>query len=98
LRVSIKNTDGDHIINLIDIKYAEADSNYTTIVTTKKKILVSKSLKTFEDVLGLIRCHRSFLVNPNYIDRMKDGYAFIDEKAIPISQNKELIINNIIVI
>ena len=57
------------IIEIKDIIYLVSDSCYTTFhLSDKSKVVMSKTLKTYEDILGdnFIRIHRSFLVNLDF--------------------------------
>jgi two-component system LytT family response regulator len=83
------------LVSVSDIIRAEADSNYTFFcLSDRKRILVSRTIKEFENLLsgsGMIRVHQSHLVNINYIDRFfkKDGgYLLLkDGTKIPVSPN-----------
>ncbi len=60
-----------------DITRCESSINYTTIFTNdKKKLLVSKTLKEFEELLseyGFFRVHQSHLINLNSIKSYNKG-------------------------
>jgi len=87
-------------VALSEIIRCEADNTYTHFfLSTDEKILVSKSLKEYADLLrpnGFLRTHQSHLVNPKYIKSWlkEDGgvlLLFSGEK-IPISKpNKEMV-------
>lgn len=63
--------------NIQDIIRVEANSNYSTFyLSDKPKIVVSKTLKEFEEVLtpnGFFRIHQSHLVNLHYIEYFHPG-------------------------
>jgi len=86
-----------HVIDTKDITRCESDAGYTSfIIINNKKIIVSKNLKHFEELLSdchFFRTHQSHLVNLNYIDhyvKTDGGYLVMkDGKAIPVSQRKK---------
>lgn len=75
-KVTVPMQDGFEVINVDDIFYCKADDNYTEIVFENRKMLVSKTLKHFEDLLKpylFARVHKSFLVNVSKIVKYKKG-------------------------
>ena len=70
-RIAIPSMEGLQFIDLDDIVYLEAQSNYTTIyLKDAPKLTVSKTLKDFEEILPpsvFIRIHHSYLVNKNHV-------------------------------
>jgi two-component system LytT family response regulator len=97
-RITINTHDGLSIIKLTDIVRIEADGNYSTIyLNTKEKILASKSLKEFEELLpesSFCRTHQSHIVGLNFVKKMiKDdgGYLLMEngEKVIISRRKKE---------
>ncbi|WP_231460186.1 LytTR family DNA-binding domain-containing protein [Pedobacter sp. Leaf132] len=87
-------------INLSEIVRCEADNTYTHFfLANSEKILVSKSLKEYADLLrpnGFLRTHQSHLVNPKYVKSWlkEDGgiLRLINGDKIPISKpNKETV-------
>lgn len=56
-----------------DIKYAEAQGNYIKLVTTANDILLRMSFSELEEKLkgNYLRAHKSYMVNPAYIDRIE---------------------------
>jgi len=76
-RIAIPSLEGILFINISEIIYLEAESNYTIIHTTEnKKITVSKTLKDFEELLPssmYIRIHHSFIINKKLIQRYVKG-------------------------
>jgi len=94
-RLVLKNLDKVHVVNIDDIIYVKSDNNYSTFyLKDVKKIVVSKTIKSFEEKLkGLhfLRSHQSYLVNLNYIqsfDKKNDTIILSDNSNIPISQSK----------
>ena len=87
-------------VALSDIIRCEADNSYTFFfLANGEKILVSKSLKEYADLLtpnGFLRTHQSHLVNPKYVKSWlkEDGGILLLTTAekIPVSKpNKETV-------
>lgn len=97
-KIVLSEQDSIHILNSVDIIYCSSEGNYTTFFTTlpEDKIVISKNLKFFEDLLsplGFIRVHNSYLVNINKIARYEKGDGgflnMIGGAKIPVSQRKK---------
>jgi two-component system LytT family response regulator len=77
-----------------DIVRCEADNSYTTFhLQNMDKIVVSKSIKEYADILkplGFLRTHQSHLVNPIFIKSWikEDGGTFLlmNGSKIPVSK------------
>jgi len=87
-------------IALSEIIRCEADNTYTYFfLVNSEKIIVSKSLKEYADLLrpsGFLRTHQSHLVNPKYVKSWlkEDGGILLltSGEKIPISKpNKETV-------
>ncbi|MEO1448540.1 MAG: LytTR family DNA-binding domain-containing protein [Bacteroidota bacterium] len=76
-KVALPTREGFHFIELDNVVRCEADSNYTRFhLESGKKVLASKSLKTYEGILtegGFFRVHRSHLINIKFIERYRKG-------------------------
>ncbi|MBK8685713.1 MAG: response regulator transcription factor [Chitinophagaceae bacterium] len=80
-----------------EILYCQSSDNYTTIVLTNgEKIIASKTMRYFEDILtpqGFIRPHQSYIINSKYIQQYskKDGGFLVmtDGSSIPVSRNRK---------
>lgn len=82
-----------HLV-LKDIIKIEGERNYSYIhLANKSKKLSSKTLAWFEDILsdkGFFRCHRSFLVNGLFVNKMNnDVFILADGSRVPISRRKK---------
>ena len=85
-------------VKLDEIYVLEADGMYTTFnLSNNRKILISKPLKYFSDLLEnkelFYKPHRSYLVNLKYLQKVvkKDG-TYIEmenEMRIPVSKEKK---------
>ena len=87
-------------VTLSEIIRCEADNTYTCFfLANSEKILVSKSLKEYADLLrpnGFLRTHQSHLVNPKYVKSWlkEDGGILLlrSGEKIPVSKpNKETV-------
>lgn len=85
-------------VSLSEIIRCEADNTYTHFFLAQdEKIVVSKSLKEYADLLcpnGFLRTHQSHLVNPKFVKSWlkEDGgmLLLLSEEKIPISKpNKD---------
>lgn len=87
--------DSFQVIDLNQLLYCESDKGYTTFYCNdKKKYLVSKTLKEFEEQLiiaSFVRPHQSYIVNLNFIDKYeKSGTIYLKNgKKIPVSSRKK---------
>lgn len=91
-KITLPQQDGFQILNVSDILYCKADDNYTEIFLENKKILVSKTLKYFEEALSdfpFARIHKSYLVNVNEVVKYRKGKG----GSVVISSGKELLVS-----
>lgn len=95
--IKVHTTEGSETIKTADIIYIHAAGAYSTIYSTSKSYIISKSLKELEaeiDSSTFIRSHNSYLVNANYISKLKkaDNAEFItlfNGEDLPISRRKK---------
>jgi two-component system, LytTR family, response regulator len=96
-KIALPTNSGIIMLPLSDILYMEAFSNYTKFhVEGRQPILVSKTLKDFEDAMlqnNFFRLHRSYLVNLNYITQFnKDEGGYVTLKGniqVEVSDSKK---------
>lgn len=96
-RIAIPSLEGLLFINVSDILYLEAESNYTYIfLKNGKKITVSKTLKDFEELLPssiFIRIHHSYIINKKCIQkyiRGEGGQVVMENgKILDVSRRKK---------
>lgn len=91
-KITLPQQDGFQILNISDILYCKADDNYTEIYLVNKKILVSKTLKYFEEALSsfsFARVHKSYLVNMNEVVKYRKGKG----GSVVISNGKEVLVS-----
>ena len=96
-KLVLKTQESVHVVDLNEIIRCEADKNYTFFyLNSGKKILVSRTLKDFEMLLGnhgFFRAQQSHLINLEYIDRYdkQEGGSVImkDGASVPLSTAKK---------
>ncbi len=96
-KIVLKTSESIHLVQVDDIIRCEADNNYSTFyLANGEKILVSKGLKDYEELLkdnDFFRVHQSHLINLNYVLRFdkKDGGSVVlsDKSIVPVSQRKK---------
>ena len=81
-------------MTLRDIIKIKGDRNYSPFYLSANKTKISsKTLGHFEEILkdkGFFRCHRSFIVNRHYIDKIqKDFFSMKDGGKIPVSRRRK---------
>lgn len=91
-KITLPQQDGFQVLNVAEILYCQADDNYTHIFLENKKILVSKTLKYFEEALSdfaFARIHKSYLVNVNEVVKYRKGKG----GSVVVSNGKELLVS-----
>ncbi|MGB5820615.1 MAG: LytTR family DNA-binding domain-containing protein [Saonia sp.] len=91
-KITLPQQDGFQVLNVSDILYCKADDNYTEIYLENQRIVVSKTLKYFEEALAsftFARIHKSYLVNVNEVVKYKRGKG----GSVVISNGKELLVS-----
>ena len=72
-----------------EILYLEAYDNYCKLYTSKKKLLISHTMKYVSEKLPqqpFLKVHRSYIVNYTKIDSLQEGYVFISGYKVPVSR------------
>ena len=97
-KIVLTDMEGLHIIDIPEILWCHANGSYTEFVMQDgEKITVSKHLKTYERMLtehGLMRVHRSYLVNIyniSKIERSKGELRMKNGETVPISIAPDLL-------
>ena len=88
-KITLPQQDGFQVLDINDIYFCKADDNYTEIYLEEKRIVISKTLKYFEDALKdfpFARIHKSYLVNVNEVLKYKKGKG----GSVVLSNGKEL--------
>lgn len=95
-RIALSTAEGIHLFDISDIIRCEGADNYTKFyIQNSKPILISKTLKEYEELLSgnnFERIHQSHLINLNYLKsyiKRDGGYVIMkDGSSLPISQRK----------
>ncbi len=95
-KICVPVINGFIFLQVSDIVHCQSEVNYTNIfLKDKQKILVSRTLKEFEELLtdySFFRIHNSHLINLNYIksyNRGKGGYVTMtDSTQIEVSTRR----------
>jgi two-component system LytT family response regulator len=96
-RIVLNTQDSIYVVEVADIISCKADKNYTELnVVNKNNLVISKTLKEFEDMLvdcGFFRTHQSYLINLKYIEYYEKGLGgtiiMQDSTRIPVSSRKK---------
>lgn len=73
-----------------ELLFAEAQGNYTKVVTTQHTLLPSMTFSSFEELLPtthFLRVHRSFLINKARITHIEGNRVFIQSHEVPIGSS-----------
>jgi two-component system, LytTR family, response regulator len=95
-KIILKTADQIYLLDLKNIVCCESDSCYTNIITSDGgKIMVSKTLKEYEEMLtgcGFYRVHKSHLINLAHIkrfERQDGGYLVLtNDLRVPVASRK----------
>lgn len=96
-RIALSTSDGIHLFEISDIIRCESQDNYTKFyIKNHKPLLISKTLKEYEELLGehgFERIHQSHLINLAFLKsyiKNDGGYVIMaDNTNLPISQRKK---------
>ncbi|WP_088340502.1 LytR/AlgR family response regulator transcription factor [Robiginitalea sediminis] len=95
-KVTLPQQDGFEVLDVSDIHYCKADDNYTEIHLEKRRVVVSKTLKYFEEALQeypFVRIHKSYLVNVSEVVRYRRGkggsVVLASGKELPVSPSRK---------
>ena len=96
-KISLPTLEIVHVVELQHILYCRATQSYTTFTLSDgKEIMVSKTLKSYENLLsseGFFRIHKSWLINLQHAkgyDKREGGFAIMrDDTKIPVSTFKK---------
>jgi two-component system, LytTR family, response regulator len=93
--LALPSQNGIDYIHLDEINYLMAEGNYTTFfLTDNKKIVVTKSIKDYEDILPpetFFRVHQSYIVRSNQVKRYsKDDNSIVIQNGdlIPVARRR----------
>ena len=103
-RIALSNSDGMHLLDINDIIRCESDDNYTKFfIKNGKPILISKTLKEYEELLSeydFVRIHQSHLINLAYVKsyvKKENGFVVMhNDDQLPVSQRKRDLLQEIL--
>ncbi|GMQ27447.1 LytTR family DNA-binding domain-containing protein [Algoriphagus confluentis] len=96
-KISLSTAEGVEFIPTREILFCEANGAYTSFfLEDGRKLLVSKNLKEYENILqshGFMRVHNSFLINLDKVKkyvRSEGGYILMsNERQVSLSPSKK---------
>ncbi|WP_264520793.1 LytR/AlgR family response regulator transcription factor [Flavobacterium sp. N1994] len=103
-RIALSNSDGMHLLDINDIIRCESDDNYTKFfIKSGKPILISKTLKEYEELLSeydFVRIHQSHLINLAYVKsyvKKENGFVVMhNDEHLPVSQRKRDLLQDVL--
>jgi two-component system LytT family response regulator len=96
-KIILRTIESLYIFDINDIVRCQSERNYTNFfINDGRKIIISKTLKEYEDILQyplFLRCHRSHIINLNYLDRYdkSNGGTIVmkDGSEVPLSRSSK---------
>jgi two-component system LytT family response regulator len=96
-KIAVPYQNGIVFVELKDIVYCEAESNYTKVfLTSGKNYLLSRTLRDVQEVLeerNFLRVHRQYLINLDHIKMYHKGEAaylvLYGDVNIPVAKNQK---------
>lgn len=93
------------LVPLTDIIFCQSENNYTVFHLADEKILVSRGLYEFQEILPeniFIRCHQSYIINKSFVKsfHLKGSICFLEMKnksEIPVSRSKREHVRSLLV-
>ena len=101
-KLLLKDANSIYLITLSEIIRCQSETNYTTFfLTDNRQIIVSKTLKEYDELLGdayFFRVHQSHLINLMHfskLDKADGGTVYMkDGSVLPVAvRRKELLLN-----
>ena len=96
-KIGVPTLTGLDFIQMEDIIYCQAKGNYTHITLKNKDIVVTRTLKEFEELLSdynFLRIHRSYMINLNHILKYNRTHQLPDVEgdggSVTLSNNLEV--------
>lgn len=95
-KMAVSTLKGIELIDIDDIVYCEASSNYTLVYFTSRKMVVTKTLKEMEQQLrvhNFFRIHHSYLINMGHLRnflKTDGGYVTLSNgKQLSVSRSRK---------
>lgn len=103
-KIVLSDYESMHLVRVDDIVWCVAEGSYTRFKLFEgQEIMVSKNLKSYEDILSdddFVRIHNSYLVNINHIkrfERSEGGLVIMNNGGtLPVSVRKKDALMNIL--
>jgi two-component system LytT family response regulator len=103
-KIVLSTNNGLHFLELNEIIRLQSEANYTTFYLLEgKRIVVAKTLKSFEELLvgeNFFRPHQSHIINLKHVEKIlkeDGGYLLMkDDYKIPISRSKKELFMNLV--
>ncbi|MBT1699050.1 response regulator [Fulvivirgaceae bacterium PWU4] len=89
--IFLRKKDRFERVDFKDILWAEAESNYSTIVTTHGSFVLALTLQTMEQYLNapyFVRIHRSYLINIYHVESIEGNMLYIRNASFQVSKSK----------
>ncbi len=89
--IMVHSNDGVMMVNITDIIYVESVGRVLRMVTKQGVFEINDTLINLEKEFNdsrFFRCHRGFLINLYYVERVKNNEILIGETKIPLSRYK----------
>lgn len=94
-KIAMHTQEGIDFINIADILYLKASSNYTEIyLLDGSKLIASKTLKSFQRLLDhpMLRIHNSYMVNLHFVkkfEKAESSLILASGVSIPVSKQRK---------
>jgi two-component system LytT family response regulator len=96
-KIAVPFQNGVVFVELKELVYCEADSNYTKLILTGgKSYLLSKTLREVQEVLegrNFLRVHRQYLINLDHIKMYHKGdgsyLVMTGDVSVPVARNQK---------
>jgi two-component system, LytTR family, response regulator len=102
-QICIASSDYLQLVKIGDIMLCRSEGAYTEVFTqNQKKIVATKSLKHYEDILPtqwFVRTHQSYIINKLFVDKIhKSGIIMMQNgQEVPVaSRRKDMVIEQLI--
>ena len=86
----IRKNDRHQRIYVQDIRYISAAGSYLMITTATEEHSLAQNLSKFirkNQIPTLIRVHRSYIVNIDYVDSFDHDFVYMGEQKIPLGDS-----------
>ena len=98
--IFVKNGFGFKKVLIADILFLKADGSYCDIILKTNKITYSENLSFFEVKFAfakeMVRVHRSYMINVNYISRVHENRLWIGEEEIPVGKSYRQALHDVV--